>query len=612
MTSTELRVWGLAQKAPLQLLDKLQADGVVYVSDLKAAFVSEEMAEQYAPGAGLLWSKAADFSGSAMHLLAGAQQVEERTFESRRAQILFERRVDAARLKPLKAKRPSFKKKEEQDENSESRIEAEKLVLLGWTFAPGQGLRPKATLDDALKATLQESQVQRLAKFEAASLKSHLNAWQQFVAWCIPRGCTPKAEAVVDEAYVALYLHEFGSRYASLKWLVTHVKVPVEWNAIKAPGSKRKHPAKQAIPLELQMIQPHHEAFHAAQKSNAWQTQSLAMGCLLPHVPMRYKHLERSRLIAHNQVWLAFHAFKGKTGDRAAFVWYAPASPLGDTAVGDWIIKHCLLRQQASPTVVGVVFNHLDGAHVDRTKFQTVMRETMGQVIEEESLPLLLTYSYRRFAPTAADTLRMAWVHRMALAGWREKIGDLQDRNLMPCHYSDRKQASEVEAKLCQNFVLTEAFNSGIKTWPELASWWSKEAELLWPKIQRQATEVMLQVEEPNFEAGHQGKRRAKFRMRPKLVQPKTQLLKDFMWITTVPASAKVHWRSDKPGVPKCELNQRREAKAFKATVVTASSVSEAVAFGKQFCKSCFRIMPPDAKAQLLPQVQAWQDIKRL
>ena len=84
------------------------------------------------------------------------------------------------------------------------------------------------------------------------------------------------------------------------------------------------------------------------------------------------------------------------------------------------------------------------------------------------------------------------------------------------------------------------------------------------------------------------------------------------MWITTVPASAKVHWRSDQPGVPKCELNQRREAKAFKATVVTASSVSEAVAFGKQFCKSCFRIMPQDAKAHLLSRVQDWQDIKRL
>lgn len=335
----------------------------------------------------------------------------------------------------------------ESPEAIHSRVQA-----LSRVFMQLGAIRPRGDMSTRLHQEWQDS-IMRLSQHlvTQAEIPTVLNALKTAQELLVFSKARDRRSQELDRVDLDAFLNgrqgtQAPSRaLASLKWLNNQGQFgwPVQDLYLATPAKPRKKRGQALVitPPMLMFLEEQAEAMWAAGDDH-WMcllaNWLIATGCL------RYRHLLRSE---PRRISLStFHGFCGKGKQRKQRAGFFFAVP-GHFASGWPWSKHWL----ASFSKLGETQRKECGLIFDGKGVPMAMSEVnkQAQICFRDHLqdPLALsTYSFRRWAPTLGQLLKLSPVEMNALGDWQNK-GETPREAAMPLHYSGAKYTESVRMK---------------------------------------------------------------------------------------------------------------------------------------------------------------------
>ncbi|CAE7534292.1 clpC [Symbiodinium natans] len=299
-----------------------------------------------------------------------------------------------------------------------------------------------------------------LERTEPPTLRRALRTYDELRMWAAGLGESP----------LGLSAHHFPSFTRSsqgpkraavaLRWIRKNLEVDWDLGLLprpKAKGDRYGQGARQAavlVPLLIRSLNTYLGAEDPTTPDWAvlFGAYAMVFGCV------RFRHLQRSRLVSFSGSVLNFWCSKGKTiGQRNGFRWSLPryTSHGVDLAVV-FQKSRAKVRQD---NVMNFALVAMPSGKIGVHAFQMRLRAVLHAMLNKPEQ--LVTYSLRRVNATAAGMAELGEPDRLALGGWQD-AGKVKST---PFRYDAARATREIHLKLAMHNTLlsTEA-----ETWEEL------------------------------------------------------------------------------------------------------------------------------------------------
>ncbi len=469
--------------------------GLETVDDLAFVFTTAAEAEAY----GLLecwrWARAgavADAARSASAVIAaaaGARPIPRRPTPAQAA----------SRLHHFKRRRASSTDAAPSPQEDESARRAAATLLAGVvkSWAPAAGYF-SGTASDAISGAEQQF-IASIDHLEARSLHARRRAWRSWEGFCRDRNLEPltSGSTTVIADFVATARGPTGPRglWDRMQWLARVARAP-----ISMPGPPRRRAVQGVIsePVAAVVIEPEmavrlDEAVAELEQSEDWRLGAALGALIMTAGCVRWRHLQRARLVGRTELAIRAVAFRGKTrvrGARSQFKFSVPrCGPRGLPTLDILWDKIAKQASEARRPQFGLVRDFNIGEPLSMAQFHSAIRSVAVEFSITSSASLLSSYSFRRFQSTLSDLRGASWEERLAIGDWCDaKAGNSASapRNMIPITYAGKRNESAEFCKLLQwRFIARAVADHGGR---QRADAGSDQPQLMWENIRVMST----------------------------------------------------------------------------------------------------------------------------
>ena len=326
---------------------------------------------------------------------------------------------------------------------------ASQVVKIAFSWGPqvGPGLEMNRLQSAAAKQAFFELTVERISRFEAASVDAHRRAWVRWTEWCAKNNDNPLDPSAIA---IPLFLRNQKSALSlwnHLQWWERHLGAPVHPQVNDKPsgvGRVLGVAENQAAAADPEVL------FVLEQTLSLMTPEDSRRGSVLAAILswkacLRFAHVQRSSLVSIDKHFVRGFCARGKRKD--GFAWAMPrltvsgASGPGD---GSELVSLCNKWKTSEPLRY-LAIDPIKGGALSIADFTQDIRSVLAEysTVDPE---IFTSYALRRALPTAAEISKADEPEQLAIGDWQE----LRGKNPLPLRYAGDKVESAALAKLRQ------------------------------------------------------------------------------------------------------------------------------------------------------------------
>jgi hypothetical protein len=342
---------------------------------------------------------------------------------------------------------------------------------------------------------LREDLLSKLSCFEAASISAHIGMWSKWRYWLREKGLVPH---LADAGHLVLFLRiqkqtrcdkaaahgcpgESLSRkgftaalaaWNHLEWWRCHGGCPVPSDGA---SSKPRQPLNAEASVDQAPVLPPTVTLSVATHADTlWggSNERVRQGLLISHLMLygylRFKHVQRSVLTAMSEHTLFGRCLRGKSNSaRASFEWAVPRKGECGFDIGHHLVNQWSKESERAGKPLPFLIMDSGGRCVSNSGANEALKDLVDCTDVVTNPELTTSYSFRRFAVTAAMMRRLDHEALLRLGSWHEKVGTSTDRTPagMPARYTGEKLVDQAIEKHGQMLAMQEAFQNSDTTW---------------------------------------------------------------------------------------------------------------------------------------------------
>ena len=370
--------------------------------------------------------------------------------------------------------------------------------------AAGMGNVPEL-LNEIRNRTIKE-----LTNTEPITIHRAVAAWKEWCAFANVHNADPLGP--YPAALLGCWVNKEGcktgplNRFYKSNWLRTNLAAPMDLANIAKPrataGSLAN--AKQAVVAEPAMLRAI-EVKIADHTTDERVVPALCVAHVLATSVLRFRHAQRSTFmqIKKTGYWCkcALGKVRNDTGARAAFYWFAPQVQIGTDTTHVQVTEKlynlwATMSVRVGHTLPYMAFDGRTGRKLSLPQFHTILREELSDIVSEDQIQWITSYSFRRVGATATKTIALDPLKEFIFGGWtatKATTHNAELRKSMPTRYNGRRAEQEEKTKVAvwatisQLLKLAEAYG-GADTWDSI----EQAGVRLLPNVRKMSLDQLL------------------------------------------------------------------------------------------------------------------------
>ena len=325
-------------------------------------------------------------------------------------------------------------------------------------FSQAKVMRPQGELTperySQWQSALDRMAKQKVTEAEGVTVLNALKSWAELRVYMEQKDRIFPPDALDLYGFLQAGTKGPYRAYYSLKWFSKHGRLG--WDFSDVPPPERKTPVvkakpDQAVAVEPPMIVALEERVQSLYEAGDPRWRGLLSSWMVCFGVLRYKHIERARMVKLTPVTMHGYCPKGKQkANRGGFSFSIPA-----TFISGWQWASALFRDiNALPKdkqqTAGLCFDGAGVAYTLKT-VNELNREVFENLVGNPED--LSSYSWRRAGPTAATLMKFSPVDMCALGDWADR-SQIPKEAAMPLHYSAARYEHSLRSKHCLRLAM--------------------------------------------------------------------------------------------------------------------------------------------------------------
>jgi hypothetical protein len=327
-------------------------------------------------------------------------------------------------------------------------------------WMPVAGIARAIPGESSMLKYIKAQKVSQLMNSEAITMARAVMAWRQWEAFMRKNGEDPLG--VVSPAAVECWINNAVGktgplqRFHRLKWLWSNVAAPLPMEQVAKPAALpgREEGRGQAVIAEPIMMKRIVEMVNS-ERTDKRLVPALCVAFVMGTAVTRFRHMQRSRFFIHRNegYWCkcAMGKAKNDMGARTPFLWFAPKTILVDNEDlrAPIEVLHNMwvdFSSQAGVPLQYLAFDGVSGRMLSLEQFHVILRGALWDVVIEEQVQWVSSYSFRRIAATISKIVRLSEIDEFVFGGWTATEGSSRHREMrqsMPTRYNAKRASQE-------------------------------------------------------------------------------------------------------------------------------------------------------------------------